>query len=378
MARSTSPIARSRNHRIVRETILAYAREHPRFTRAELSEASGLAPSTLSRSLKSLQEEGHIRISKLERPGPGRPLQVLEYDPASELVAVVAADRQQLTIRLMDPTGAVHDELLRPVEARVRQSIRQGVEELIGRHGSRIRGVVVAVPGIASGEAGHVTAAPVLGITVHALRERLEATLPVPVLIENDVNLMTLAEAHDQEHGSTVFIYLGEDGIGAGLVLNGQVHRGRGGAAGEIGFLPLDGDQPPSDGAGAFERRWSGSALRASAPRPIGPGQSVIAALHEQTLAGSGEAAALLDATVRAWGKVLVTCSCVLAPDRIVLGGIGAELGEALLQRLTDYVEERVPFLPELRRSGGGADGVFTGGLRLALTSSALFPKANP
>jgi predicted NBD/HSP70 family sugar kinase len=113
---------------------------------------------------------------------------------------------------------------------------------------ARVARVAVAVPGVVDPSDGHVDLAPALGWHDFALAELFERTLRRPVVLENDVNALALAELYfgaGAGHDHVVYVAIGS-GVGAGLVVHGRLYRGAHDAAGEIGYALTP---PPAAGA---------------------------------------------------------------------------------------------------------------------------------
>ncbi|WP_174529618.1 ROK family protein, partial [Micromonospora maritima] len=258
----TSPVSRERSKEIKRRSVISAARQARVLSRAELTELTGLSPATLTPLVRDLIAEGYL----LERgPGAsraGRPRAILEFNPRAELVAAVALEPTRISCEIADSDGAViaHRSVRRTGD--IVDLICTAVPELAGPGLPALRGVAIAAPGVSTG--GAVRLAPSVGLVeARPVGESVQRRLGVPVVIDNDVNLMAAGE-HAAGAGADVADLLllhVADGIGAGLVLDGQVRRGSGGAAGEVGFLPLDPADRGHDGVGPFEARWSESAV---------------------------------------------------------------------------------------------------------------------
>ncbi|MEA5155197.1 ROK family glucokinase [Raineyella sp.] len=183
------------------------------------------------------------------------------------------------------------------------------------------------------------------------LVERLEARLDLPVVVDNDANAAAWGEYRfGAGQGSTTFamITLGT-GIGGGLVLDGEVHRGRWGVAGEWGHLCVvpDGQICPCGNRGCWEQYCSGEALRREAvalagtgsPRAlpllerVGHDAGAIRGFHVTAAALAGDPACeeILTGVGEWLGRGLAGLAAVLDPERFVIGGGVSEAGEKLL-----------------------------------------------
>ncbi|QLQ36343.2 ROK family protein [Micromonospora robiginosa] len=369
----TSPVSRERSKEIKRRSVISAARQARVLSRAELTELTGLSPATLTPLVRDLVAEGYL----IERgPGAsraGRPRAILEFNPRAELVAAVALEPARISCEIADSDGAViaHRTVRRTGD--IVDLICAAVPELAGDGLPALRGVAIAAPGVSTG--GAVRLAPSVGLVeARPVGESVQRRLGVPVVVDNDVNLMAAGE-HAAGAGSDVadllLLHVG-DGIGAGLVLDGQVRRGSGGAAGEVGFLPLDPADRGHDGIGPFEARWSESAVAervvALAPgrRPAAPVRALV------ELAATDElAAAYLAELLAAWARLIVSCACVVDPGRVLLSGAAADLDDAAVDQLQALVSLGAPSPTEVRRAVLGDQAVLHGAVSYALSAAA-------
>ncbi|KXK62522.1 transcriptional regulator [Micromonospora rosaria] len=369
----TSPVSRERSKEIKRLSVISTARQVRVLSRAELTELTGLSPATLTPLVRELIAEGYL----IERgPGTsraGRPRAMLEFNPRAELVAAVSLEPARISCEIADSDGTVVAHRTIRLAGDIVDTICRSVPELAGDGLPALRGVAIAAPGVSSG--GAVRLAPSVGLVEgRPIGESVQRHLGVPVVVDNDVNLMAAGE-HAAGAGSDVADLLllhVADGIGAGLVLDGQVRRGSGGAAGEVGFLPLDPADRGHDGIGPFEARWSENAVAervvALAPgrRPDAP----VAALVELART-DGRAAAYLDEVLAAWSRLIVSCVCVIDPGRVLLSGAAADLDDAAVDRLQTLVTATAPAATEVRRAVLGDRAVLHGAVSYALAAAA-------
>lgn len=183
------------------------------------------------------------------------------------------------------------------------------------------------------------------------LVDRLEARLALPVVVDNDANAAAWGEYRfgaGQGSGTFAMITLGT-GIGGGLVLGGEVHRGRWGVSGEWGHLCVvpDGQICPCGNRGCWEQYCSGEALRREAVALAGTGSPRALPLLDRVghdpaaIRGHHVTAAALDGDpaceeiltgVGEWlGRGLAGLAAVLDPERFVIGGGVSEAGDKLL-----------------------------------------------
>lgn len=228
------------------------------------------------------------------------------------------------------PVGVV-DGAVRAVESVARQA---------GVLLAEVTGVGVGVPGLVESDDGTVRHAVNLGLDgdpldlAHLLSERLGG---VGVGVENDLNVAAVGAAHlveaeepDDRPTDLAFLALGT-GLAAGIVLDGSLRRGRTGAAGEIGHVPVDPLGPPCGCGqrGCLELYASGSAVTALWPSITGRPAPV--ELFEAADAGDPEAVAARDTYARAVAAAVRMLVLTVDVRHVVLGGGVSQLGEPLL-----------------------------------------------
>jgi predicted NBD/HSP70 family sugar kinase len=394
----TSPVSRERSKEIKRLSVISTARQVRLLSRAELTELTGLSPATLTPLVRDLIAEGYL----IERgPGAsraGRPRAMLEFNPRAELVAAVWLEPSRVSCEIADSDGTVVAHRTVRLTGDIVDTICRSVPELAGEGLAALRGVAIAAPGVSSG--GAVRLAPSVGLVdPRPIGESVQQRLGVPVVVDNDVNLMAAGE-HAAGAGTDVADLLllhVADGIGAGLVLDGQVRRGSGGAAGEVGFLPLDSAGQGHDGVGPFEARWSENAIAerfvALCPgrRPEHPVAALVELARSETPGtvadlGSGapptgaddpaptvqsRAASYLDEVLHAWARLIVSCACVVDPGRVLLSGAAAQLDDAAVDRIQELVSAGAPAATQVRRAVLGDRAVLHGAVSYALSAAA-------
>jgi len=270
----------------------------------------------------------------------------------TKLLAVAATEKGEIVAQRRERTAAGADAVLSAIAAVVGDLV--AAEPDIGAVG-------VGLPGLVD-LAGVVHYAPNLpGFVGVAARERLAALCPVPVVVDNDANVAALGEVlhgAGRGHREVLVVTLGT-GIGGGLVIDGEIHRGSRGFAGEIGHFTVDPGGPvcACGGRGHWETVASGNALgrrarewaaRGDAPTVLARAGGVLEAVtgHEVRLsaeAGQADGRAILAEHARAVAVGLGGLVNILDPEVVVISGGLIELGDLLLDplraALTDHVE---------------------------------------
>src|SRR5699024_4714067 len=247
----------------------------------------------------------------------------------------------------IDLTGGEHAHIRRRLTTDTAQeSLVQALHALHSITESQSICVVVSLPGVVSLE-GDVSLAPAFAATGKSgnLVQVLERATRLPVLVENDVNLLALGERSmgvAQDVDNFVLIYIGE-GIGGALVLNRRIFRGASQSAGEIGFLPWEQNLPDHQSAiGPLESTWSSHGI---ARQALEMGLEVEADDVIGTLAAhdSDAARSILHAAVKAWAYAAIVNICVLNPELIVFAGNIDQVSASMRSELIEQVRISSP-----------------------------------
>jgi predicted NBD/HSP70 family sugar kinase len=359
--------------------LLEHIRASGRASRAELARTTGLSKPTVALALANLEQDGLVKVAGLRTGFRGPAAVLYEIRPDAGFVIGLDLGRQYLRGALADVGGSVRARLSRPAGTATAPELVAQLsalaDELAAAAGitrSRVAQVVVGSPGVYDPARGALTMAPNFpGWESRKVLRELQHSLGPTTIVENDIDLAALAE-RDMGHGRDVrtfcVVSVGT-GVGMGLVIDGQLHRGAHGAAGEIAYLPLAGPEVSAAEArrhGLLEAVASASAV-VKAARSAGVRGSTTAR-HVFAAAASGDprAAAVVDNEVRLIARAVCSVVAVVDPELVVLGGgIGQAPGVA--QAVTAELEKLVPFVPDVRVSALGQDAVVDGCLVLGL-----------
>jgi glucokinase len=254
---------------------------------------------------------------------------------------------------VVDPAGKIIERIRRPTPAAspagTEQAIVEVVTELRDRHD--VAAVGIGAAGFVDETRSVVMFAPNLAWRDEPVKHRVEERLGCPVMVDNDANAAAWAEARfgaAQDHDHVLLIAVGT-GIGAGLVLDGRLYRGRWGAAGEPGHYRVvpDGRLCGCGNRGCWEQYVSGNALVAearefarrtpgAAARLLQLGGGSVEGIDGPTVtraAMEGDAAAMrCFEIVGHWlGTGLADLAAILDPGCFVIGGGVSEAGDLLL-----------------------------------------------
>ena len=245
----TPSLLRELNDRAALELLLA---DGP-LTRAQLSERTGVSKVTVSQMLARLEERGLVMIAGEQAGGRGPNAALYAVVPSSAYVAGLYVEQDLVSAAVADVTGRrVADVSVDPNGAddpvgMVRDAIGRACESA-GIGFSALSAVVLGSPGVLDPRTGAPRLAVNLPTWHEGVLDALREMLHTPVVIENDVNLAAMAERADGVAAGLddyAFVWLGT-GLGLATVIDGRVRRGVGGAAGEIGWMPVHGAPLPA------------------------------------------------------------------------------------------------------------------------------------
>jgi predicted NBD/HSP70 family sugar kinase len=379
------------------QLLLSHIRQLGSCSRAELARLSGLSKPTVSLALANVERSGLVRLCGQRTGVPGRSAWLYEITPDAGFVLGLDIGLQYLRGALADLTG----EIRAKSSARTRASSVSGrVEELTrladalcataGVPRSAITQTVIGSPGVYDPTRNAIVLTGGLaGWNRPQVLARLRDAFGQELVVENDVDAAALAEqahGHGREFGSFAFVSIGT-GIGMGLVLDGRLHRGVHGVAGEIAYMPISEgggtDEEDARRRGALEAAGSASAVVRAARRAGMRGPVSARRVFAAAAGGDERAAAVVAGEARLVAKAICAIVTVVDPELVVLGGgIGQAPGFAAA--VTAELRSLAPVMPEVRVSALGTDAVVDGCLAsgadlawkhlTALLPSALAP----
>ncbi|MCX4677215.1 ROK family transcriptional regulator [Streptomyces sp. NBC_01433] len=348
----TPRVLRAMNDRAALDLLL----EHGPLSRTKIGKLTGLSKPTASQLLARLEAAGLVVATGTSEGRPGPNAQLYTVNARAAHVAGLDVNAQRIVAAVADVTGGTVGEFeLRTPGRRADSVVRQVTEALdgavkdAGLTRSDVHRVVIGTPGAFDPGTGRLRYASHLpGWHSTTLLDELAAFLPMPVEYENDVNLVAVAEQRlGAARGNEDFVLLwNEEGLGAALVINGRLHRGFTGGAGEVGFLPVPGTplvrQVVKANSGGFQELAGAQALPRLArslgiDTPQTPYPEVAAALLVRATAAYERDEPLTE-LLRQYAQRLATglasVTAVLDPGLIVLSGELVSAGGELLRSL--------------------------------------------
>ncbi|WP_167995753.1 ROK family protein [Arthrobacter pigmenti] len=326
---------------------------HPR-TRAELALLTGLARSTVASRVDWLMRTGLIAPYGGAVSTGGRPPSLFALNPGARVVIGADIGATHAIVVLTDLSGreivSEREEItISDGPEAVLGWLAKAVEALLdkGKRGSfELAAIGIGLPGPVEHETGMPINPPIMpGWDRFDVPHFVQRSFNVPVLVDNDVNIMALGEQTGSwpEVADLMFIKVAT-GIGAGIISGGQLQRGAQGTAGDLGHVrvPRGGEVLCRCGnTGCLEALAGGPAL-ASALNEL-TGGSLVTSRDVIDLVRSGDATAIqvIRQAGRDIGDVLATCVNLINPSVVVIGGSLAQAGEHLLAGIREVVYRR-------------------------------------
>jgi predicted NBD/HSP70 family sugar kinase len=321
--------------------LLELVRSGRAVTRGALQQATGLSRATVGQRLDRLFRAGWLREGAggpVDSPLGGRPSITLEFDDSHAVVLAADLDTRHARAAVLSLTGEILAEhsgtlVIGDGPEAVLPELGRWFGELLkkaGRPAAEVCGIGLAVPGPVDTGTGRVVQPPMMpGWDGYDLAGRLSRAFTehtgapaVPVLVDNDANLMAYGEQRAGHPDCAAFVLVKvSTGIGAGVVVDGSIYRGIDGGAGDIGHIRVGADalcRCGSHGCLAAVASGGAVALRlAESGVPAASGADV----RDLLAAGHPEAAALAREAGRRVGDVLATVVTLLNPGVLMIAG---------------------------------------------------------
>lgn len=339
---------------INRALVFQLVRQDGPISRAAIARATGLTQVTVGAITSELMAHGIVGEGEQAPSTGGRRATLVHLVPKSYFAVGVKVMEQHIVGALTDLEGDAVAEADVPIADQdpgsVVTALSQMLDVLVAQAGttrSKILGVGIGLAGVVDGRAGMCRYSPFLGWHDVPIAEMASRALGIPVLVDNDVNTLALAERWfgvGRNTSDFVLVTLGR-GVGLGIVADGRLYRGARGGAGEFGHTAVDGsDRPCACGnIGCLEATVSEPALIAAARTLLGSTTRPADAEELYRLIPETPALRpLLRVAGKMLGRALANLVNLLAPGLVILSGEGIQAGEELLEPLREELEARV------------------------------------
>lgn len=360
---------------------------------AELVRATGLTRPTVAQAVEELMGEGLIVVEapagqgRIGRPAvrvrlDGLAAPVLGIDVGVHSVAASVADLtgQRLSLRRLAVAGAGNEAMVAALDTVIAEALSEA-----GIARTALASVAAGCPGIVDAEVGRITLRTDEGQwSSFDLLRYLRRACACPIRLENNANLVAsavFAARTDAPH-TLLAVQWGER-LGAGIVIEGRLHRGATLAAGEIGFIRPEGSPPrlgmtedgpleSAIGSGGIVRRARVAAaadptstLGALLGRSSTPADA--AKVFEAAADGDAAAVAVVDDVARLFSAAVAPIVLALDPDALVIGGGVARAGGLLTEAIQRHLSGLTLHTPTVELSPLAQDAVIVGAILSAL-----------
>ena len=336
---------------INRQIVLNYVREKEPISRAEISHETALQRSTVSLIVDELKTQGLIYEIEGESTG-GRPPSLLRLRAAGCMAIGADVGTAQTTVAVADLVGRVVDREVFDTHPDVNATYRRllsVIQRFIKTHGN-IEGIGVCVPGLVDPETGTALFIPHFKWRNWALASDLHDSTGLPVTTDNDANAAALAELWlgrpEIRDVRDFILVLVEEGVGTGIIFDGQVYQGVAGAAGEFGHMTIGRGAPVACAAGS-EKCWEAFASERSALARYKQRRGAAAdsdmsfrKLMDNALAKDNAAKEALLETAHYLGLGISNLTKGLSPEAVILAGDIARVWPLISDELKSTLAE--------------------------------------
>lgn len=347
--------------------VLETVRRNGAGSRSEVADLTGLGRGAVAQRISDLVDSGLLTESEVGVSTGGRPPRRVSFRADAGRILVADLGATSIDVALTDLDGNILSHVTKPADiAAGPDAVLDRVDDLFdamldasGR--STVAGIGIGIPGPVEYRTGRPVSPPIMpGWDGYPVRERYDERYRAPVWVDNDVNLLAVAEwrvGAAQGCDDVVVIKIGT-GIGAGLISRGVVHRGSQGAAGDVGHMQVIDDPAVvcrCGNIGCLEAIAGGAAIARDGEAAARSGRSpwladkleregrvTAEAVTRAATHGDAFCVELLQSVGRQVGLMLASVVNVFNPSVIVVsGGVAAGGGDTLLAAIRETVYRR-------------------------------------
>ena len=320
---------------INRQIVLNYVREREPISRATIAKETALQRSTVSAIIDSLQMEGLVEEIGAGESTGGRPPTLLRLRTAGPIAVGVSVTPSHITIATCDLAGRILEQLEFPIDPdhdRTFAQIIACINDFKAHEGAAIESVGVSLPGLIDPSTGSAIYVPYFHWRDLPVANIISEGTHLPVTIDNDANAVALAELWFGRPEVTdlrdFILILVAEGVGTGIIIDGQVYRGERGAAGEFGHMIVGTDAPVACSCGNYDCWEAFSSEGAAVARYLrlkgsnnNNGPVSFRTLVDRALAGEEQAKQSLVETAHYLGIGISNLVVGFSPEVVVVGG---------------------------------------------------------
>jgi glucokinase len=350
--------------RINRSSMLEFIRQNSPTSRTAIAKALDISLPTVLRILEELFERNLVYEDGFGDNKTGRRRTMIHFNDLAYSIISVDVGGTKIYASLADISGRILSERIINQHQSQGEACFEMVCDMISELKSHapeevpVRGISVALPGITDAEKGIVEYAPSIQWRNYPLKSKLEERFKIPAFANNDVNLACLGEfwfGAGRDIDNMMLLSIGT-GIGSGLVLNGQLHLGTSGAAGEVGFFTVSVDDlgKQYEHYGSFESKASGLGLFNRGQICLKKIQNDPPKIHAKEIfeladQGVSWAEEIIVETLDYISMAIANSNTLLDLDMIVLtGGVSRSL-EKYIPEIHQRIEGVIPRIPVIK-----------------------------
>ncbi len=302
-------------------------------SRADIARALDISPATVTQLTKTLIARGLVTELDHAPSQGGRPARLLGLVRTGIGAIGAKVTANHVAIVDVELDGTVRSTTSHPFNPDAPDAL-DALGHILGSavddHPGNLLGVGIGIPGSVDSQASGVVDAPTLGWTDAQVGPVLRSALGVPVLVENDVNTLAVADrlyGEGRDHNTYLVVTIGR-GIGCGVVVDGALYRGAAGGAGEIGHLPITMDGPLCGcGARGCLEAYAGedALVRQALERGVIGPRGTVAGLRQAADTGDATAREIYREAGTRLGRALAGVVHTLDPEILILLGEGID-----------------------------------------------------
>jgi predicted NBD/HSP70 family sugar kinase len=339
---------------INRQIVLNYIREREPISRAEIARETDLQRSTISAIVEALTAEGLVEeVGEGESTGGRRPT-LLRLRTKEAIAIGVAITPTCTTVATSDLAGRIVEQrefLTDPDPDQTLKQVITLVREFSVKNKGSIEAVGVSLPGLVDPSTGTAVYVPYFKWRDIPIAKTISTAFGLPVIIDNDANAVALAELWfgrpEVSDARDFILVLVAEGVGTGIIFDGQVYRGQRGAAGEFGHMVIGTHAPVACSCGNRDCWEAFSSERAALARYVKLAGENAAALGfrelvDEALRGEAKAKAALIDTALCLGVGISNLVVGFSPEAVVVGGEIARAWSLVESALTETIEHSI------------------------------------
>ena len=358
LQKAKTQVARSNTIRdINRQIVLNYVRERSPISRAEIARETALQRSTISSIIEDLQIANLVEEIGMADSTGGRKATLLQLKTEKPIAVGIDIRPTLTTIAVADLAGHIIEKEIFPTSPNADFMLGELIErlrEISFKYSDSSLEVGISLPGIVDQTTGKATYIPYFEWYNWEISRAITAQTGLKVRIDNDANAMALAELWfgktEIRRNSNFIMILVAEGIGTGIVVDGQVYRGDRGAAGEFGHMVIGEKSPVACSCGNFdclEAHTSETATieryqRAFGNRFTQNGNTGIEQIISLALRGEEQAVKTLKHTAKYLGIGISNLIVGLSPQAIVIGGKITKVWDIIQDDLSQTIDRSI------------------------------------